>query len=279
MAIDYEMPVASAQLKSSLLLAALNANGRTCIHEPVATRDHTERMLKQFAYQIECEGNTIVLTGGGVLKATDIEIPADISSAAFFIVGACIADGSDIIIENVGINPNRVAVIHILREMGADITLLDERVVSGEPVADIQVKSSALHGIDIPKSLVPGAIDEFPAIMVAAACAKGKTRLTGAEELRVKESDRISAIANGLQTLGIDVDEQPDGMTVTGGKLAGGEIISFTDHRIAMAFAIAGLNASAPITVKDCANVETSFPGFVAVAKSAGLDLVVEEQV
>ena len=234
--------------------------------------------LKQFAYQIECEGSTISLTGGGVLKATDIEVPADISSAAFFIVGASIADGSDIIIENVGINPNRDAVIRILREMGADITLLDEKIVSGEPVADIQVKSSALHGVDIPESLVPGAIDEFPAIMVAAACAKGITRLTGAEELRVKESDRITAMSEGLQTLGIKVDELPDGMTVTGGKMAGGEINSFTDHRIAMAFAIAGLNACSPITVKDCANVETSFPGFVDVAKTAGLDLVVEAQ-
>ena len=278
-AIDYEMPVPSAQLKSSLLLAALNAKGRTCIHEPVATRDHTERMLEQFTYEIECEGSTIALTGGGVLKATDIKIPADISSAAFFIVGACIADESDIIIENVGINPNRDSVIHILKAMGADISLMDEKVVSGEPVADIWVKSSELHGIDIQESLVPGAIDEFPAIMVAAACAKGKTRVTGAGELRIKESDRISAISSGLQTLGIDVDEQPDGMIVTGGKIAGGEINSFTDHRIAMAFAIAGLNASSPITVKDCANVDTSFPSFVTVAKTAGLDLVVEEQV
>lgn len=278
-AIDYEMPVASAQLKSSLLLAALNAHGRTCIHEPVATRDHTERMLRQFSYQIEREANTISLTGGGVLKGTNIRVPADISSAAFIIVGACIADGSDIIIENVGINPNRDAVIHILRGMGADITSLDEKIVSGEPVADIRVRSSQLHGIDIPESLVPGAIDEFPAIMVAAACAKGKTRLTGAGELRVKESDRIAAIADGLQALGIDVDEQPDGMTVTGGSILGGEINSFTDHRIAMAFAIAGLNASSPITVKDCANVETSFPGFVDIANNAGLDLVVEEQV
>jgi len=278
-AIDFEMPVASAQLKSSLLLAALNADGRTCIHEPVATRDHTERMLKQFSYKIECAGSTIAVTGGGVLKATNIEVPADISSAAFFIIGACIAEGSDIIIENVGINPNRDAVIQILREMGADITLLDKRVVSGEPVADIQVKSSELHGIDIQESLIPGAIDEFPAIMIAAACANGKTSLIGAGELRVKESDRIAAIANGLQTLGIDVDEQPDGMTVTGGSISGGEINSFTDHRIAMAFAIAGLRASSAIMIKDCANVETSFPGFVTVAKSAGLDLVVEEQV
>ena len=278
-AIDFEMPVASAQLKSSLLLAALSANGRTCIHEPVTTRDHTERMLKQFDYQIECEGSTIALTGGGILKGTSIEVPADISSAAFFIVGACIANEADIIIENVGVNPNRDAVIHILREMGADITLLKEKVVSGEPVADIRVKSSELHGIEISESLVPSAIDEFPAIMVAAACAIGKTRLTGAGELRVKESDRITAIVNGLQTLGIDVDEQPDGMTVTGGLISGGEINSFTDHRIAMAFAIAGLIASDPITIKDCSNVETSFPGFVDVAKTAGLDLVVEEQV
>jgi len=278
-AIDFEMPVASAQLKSSLLLAALSANGRTCIHEPIATRDHTERMLRQFAYQIECEGSTIALTGGGVLEGTTIEVPADISSAAFFIVGACIAEESDIIIENVGVNPNRDAVIHILREMGADITLLKDKVVSGEPVADIRVKSSELHGIEISEFLVPSAIDEFPAIMVAAACADGETRLTGAGELRVKESDRITAIAQGLQTLGIDVDEQPDGMTVTGGQMSGGEINSFTDHRIAMAFAIAGLNASEPITVKDCSSVETSFPGFVDIAKSAGLDMVVEEQV
>ncbi len=278
-AIDFEMPVASAQLKSSLLLAALSANGRTCIHEPIATRDHTERMLRQFAYQLECEGRTITLIGGGVLKGTTIEVPTDISSAAFFIVGACIADESDIILENVGINPNRDTVIHILREMGADISLLNENVVSGEPVADIHVKSSQLHGIDISELLVPGAIDEFPAIMVAAACADGETRLTGAGELRIKESDRITAIAVGLQTLGINVDEQPDGLTVTGGSMSGGEINSFTDHRIAMAFAIAGLNASEPVTVKDCSNVETSFPGFVDIAKSAGLDLVVEEQV
>jgi 3-phosphoshikimate 1-carboxyvinyltransferase len=163
--------------------------------------------------------------------------------------------------------------------MGADITLLNEKVVSGEPVADIRVRSAELHGIDIPESKIPAAIDEIPAIMVAAACAKGETRLTGAEELRVKESDRITAMREGLQTLGIDVDEQVDGMTVTGGTIAGGEINSFTDHRIAMAFSIAGLNSTAPITVKDCVNVETSFPGFVDVAKKAGLDLLVEEQV
>lgn len=278
-AIDFEMPVASAQLKSSVLLAGLSAKGRTCIHEPVATRDHTERMLRQFGYQVECSGKTIALEGGGTLQGTTISVPADISSAAFFIVGACIADGSDITIENVGINPNRDAVIHILREMGADITLLNEKIVSGEPVADIRVRSAKLHGIDIPESRVPAAIDEFPAIMVAAACAKGETRLTGAGELRVKESDRITAITQGLQTLGINVDEQADGMTVTGGTIAGGEINSFTDHRIAMAFSIAGLNSTAPITVKDCVNVETSFPGFVDVAKKAGLDLLVEEQV
>lgn len=278
-AIDFEMPVASAQLKSSLLLAGLSAKGQTRIHEPVATRDHTERMLRQFGYQVESSGNTITLEGGGVLQGTSISIPADISSATFFMVGACIAEGSDITIENVGINPNRDAVIHILRGMGADITLLNEKVVSGEPVADIRVRSAELHGIDIPESRVPAAIDEFPAIMVAAACAKGQTRLTGAEELRVKESDRITAIIQGLQTLGIDVDEQADGMTVTGGKITGGVVDSFTDHRIAMAFAIAGINAAAPITVKDCANVETSFPGFVDVAKNAGLDFLIQEQV
>ncbi|MCH8079429.1 MAG: 3-phosphoshikimate 1-carboxyvinyltransferase [Proteobacteria bacterium] len=277
-AIDFEMPVASAQLKSSLLLAGLSAKGRTRIHEPVATRDHTERMLTQFAYQVECVKNTISLEGGGTLRGTTIEVPADISSAAFYIVGACIAEDSDIIIENVGINPNRDAIIHILREMGADITLLNEKVVSGEPIADIQVRTSVLHGIDIPESRVPAAIDELPVIMVAAACAKGVTRLTGAGELRVKESDRITAMSKGLQTLGIEVEEQEAGMTVTGGAIAGGEINSFTDHRIAMAFTIAGLNAKAPITVKDCANVETSFPGFVDIAKNVGLDLLVQEQ-
>ena len=274
-AIDFEMPVASAQLKSCILLAGLSAKGRTCIHEPVATRDHTERMLRQFGYQVECSGKKITLEGGGTLQGTTISVPADISSAAFFIVGASIADGSDIMIDNVGINPNRDAVIHILREMGADIMLLNEKVVSGEPVADIRVRSAELHGIDIPESRVPAAIDEFPAIMVAAACAKGETRLTGAEELRVKESDRIKAMSEGLQTLGIDVDEQVDGMTVTGGTIAGGEITSFADHRIAMAFSMAGLNATAPITIKDCVNVETSFPGFVDVAKKAGLKMLV----
>ncbi len=278
-AIDFEMPVASAQLKSSLLLAGLSAKGRTRIHETVATRDHTERMLKQFAYQVECAGNTISLEGGGTLRGTSIEVPADISSAAFFMVGACIAEDSDIIIENVGINPNRDAIIHILREMGADITLLNEKLVSGEPIADIQVRTSELHGIDIPESRVPAAIDELPVIMVAAAYAKGVTRLTGAGELRVKESDRITAMSEGLQTLGIEVEEKEAGMTVTGGTIAGGEVNSFTDHRIAMAFSIAGLNAKAPITIKDCINVETSFPGFVDIAKNVGLDLLVQEQV
>ena len=278
-AIDFEMPVASAQVKSSLLLAGLSAKGRTCIHESVATRDHTERMLIQFAYEVECEGKNISLEGGGTLRGTNIEVPADMSSAAFFIVGACIADDSDIMIENVGINPNRDAVIHILRDMGADITFLNERVVSGEPVADIQVRSSELSGINIPESYVPSAIDEFPAIMVAAACANGVTRLTGAGELRIKECDRITAMTKGLQILDIEVEEQDEGMTVVGGTIAGGEINSFTDHRIAMAFAIAGLNATMPILVKDCANVETSFPGFVGIAKNIGLDLAVQEQV
>lgn len=278
-AINYKMPVASAQLKSSLLLAALNANGRTCIYEPVATRDHTERMLKQFSYPLECEGGSIALTGGEMLRATNIAVPGDISSAAFFIVGACIAEGSNIVIENVGVNPTRDAVIHLLKKMGADITLEKKKTVSGEPVADIHVKSSALHGINIPESLVPGAIDEFPAMMMAAACADGETKLTGAKELRIKESDRIKAIIEGLRILGITVDEQPDGMTVTGGKLSGGKIRSFSDHRIAMAFSIVGLNASESITVKDCSNVETSFPGFADIAQSVGLDLVVEEQI
>ncbi len=278
-AIDFEMPVASAQIKSGLLLAALNANGRTCIHEPHATRDHTERMLKQFSYQVECAGKTISVIGGNALKAVDITVPADISSAAFFIVGASIASGSDIIIKNIGINPRRDAVLHILKAMGARITLLNKKVLSGEPVSDIQVKSSKLHGIDIPEILVPGAIDEFPAIMIAAANAKGRTRFTGVGELRIKESDRLSAMSEGLQTLGINTDETLDGITIIGGKMKGGEINSFTDHRIAMAFVISGLTSCEPIKIKNCSNIETSFPDFFGVARSVGIDLVIEEQV
>ncbi len=275
--IDYTLPVASAQIKSALLLAGLSAEGTTCLREVIATRDHTERMLPQFGYALACKGNAVSLEGGGTLRAASITIPADISSAAFFIVGATIAARSEIVIGAVGVNPKRDAAIGVLQAMGADIALLNERVVNGEPVADIRVRSAALHGIDIPPARVPSAIDEFPALLVAAACAEGKTTLTGAGELRVKESDRIATMARGLRTLGVEVEERADGMIVSGnGKLGGGEIISGGDHRIAMAFAVAGLNAHAPIVIGDCANVDTSFPGFVGIARDAGLDVHAE---
>lgn len=272
-AIEYTMPVGSAQLKSCLLLAGLYADGITRIHEPVITRDHTERMLQHFGCVVEKHMNTINLRGGQEILAADVTIPADISSAAFFMVGASIAEGSDILLENVGINPTRDAVIHILKAMGADIELIDQRTESGEPVADVRVRSAALHGITVPLTQVALAIDEFPAIMVAAACAAGKTLLHGAEELRVKESDRIESIATGLRALGIQVTTFADGMEVTGGQISGGCVDSFTDHRIAMAFAMAALRAEKSVTVRDCAYVNTSFPGFVDLSRSAGLSL------
>jgi len=270
-AMHYQMPMASAQVKSCVLLAGLYAHGTTCVTEPAPTRDHTERMLQGFGYALQRQGNKVCLEGGGKLHATDIVVPADISSAAFFLVGASIAPGSELVLEQVGINPTRVGVINILRAMGADIAISNERVVGGEPVADLTVRSASLHGITIPQNEVPLAIDEFPVLFVAAACAQGTTVLTGAEELRVKESDRIQVMADGLQVLGIDAQPTSDGITIQGGQLGGGEVQSHGDHRIAMAFAIASLRATQTITIHDCANVNTSFPDFVSLANSAGL--------
>ena len=271
--IDYVMPVASAQVKSCLLLAAMYAEGTTQIHEPAPCRDHTERMLKAFAYPLQVAGNRVVITGGGKLTACSIDIPADISSAAFFLVGASIAPGSDLILEHVGINPTRLGVINILREMGADITYLREYSTGGEPVADIRVRYTPLRGIDIPLEQVPLAIDEFPALFIAAACAQGTTTLRGAEELRVKESDRIQAMADGLAVLGISHQVVADGIDIEGGEFGGGDIDSQGDHRIAMAFSMAALRAGKTIRVHDCKNVDTSFPGFVEMARSSGLVL------
>ncbi|MET0071766.1 MAG: 3-phosphoshikimate 1-carboxyvinyltransferase [Candidatus Thiodiazotropha sp.] len=269
--IDYPLPMASAQVKSALLLAGLYAQGETCVTEPAPTRDHTERMLQGFGYPVRRSGNRICLTGGGRLTGCDIDIPADISSATFFLVGAAIAGGSAMVLEHVGINPTRDGVISILKLMGADLELINQREVGGEPVADIRIGSSRLRGIEIPEQLVPLAIDEFPALFVAAACAEGETRLRGAEELRVKESDRIQVMAEGLQRLGIHADPRSDGILIQGGTLGGGRVESHGDHRIAMAFAMAGLRAMDPIEIVDCANVNTSFPGFVSVASAAGL--------
>jgi 3-phosphoshikimate 1-carboxyvinyltransferase len=278
--ITYELPVASAQVKSALLLAGLYAQGRTQVTEPAPTRDHTERMLRGFGYTVEVDGDTISLSGGGTLTSTRIDVPADISSAAFFLVGASIAPGSDLVLEHVGMNPTRIGVINILRLMGADIEISNERTIGGEPVADLRVRSARLHGIDIPEDQVPLAIDEFPALFVAAAQAEGTTRLTGAHELRVKESDRIAVMAQGLATLGILHEETDDGIIINGQPdtpWGGGIVDSHGDHRIAMSFAIAGLQASAPITIRDCLNVNTSFPNFVGLASGAGLKVQIRE--
>jgi 3-phosphoshikimate 1-carboxyvinyltransferase len=275
--IDYAMPMASAQVKSCLLLAGMYAQGVTSVTEPAPTRDHTERMLTGFNYPVQQQGNKVSITAEGKLTAADIDVPSDISSAAFFLVGASIAPGSDLLLKHVGINPTRTGVIDILRLMGAKIEVLNERTVGGEPVADLHVVYSPLKGIDIPEQLVPLAIDEFPVLFVAAACAEGQTKLTGAEELRVKECDRIQVMADGLQILGIDAQSTEDGMIIQGGSIGGGEVISHGDHRIAMSFSIAGLRAKAPITIHDCENVNTSFPEFRYLAKNLGLDLVCKE--
>ena len=275
--IDYVMPMASAQVKSCLLLAGMYAEGATSVTEPAPTRDHTERMLSGFSYPVKKQGSKVTITAEGQLTAADIDVPSDISSAAFFLVGASIAPGSDLLLKHVGINPTRTGVIAILRLMGANIEVLNERVVGGEPVADLHVVYSPLTGIDIPEELVPLAIDEFPVLFVAAACAQGQTRLSGAEELRVKESDRIQVMADGLKILGVDAQPTEDGMVIQGGPIGGGVVTSHGDHRIAMAFSIAGLRATAPITVLDCANVNTSFPEFKDLVKRLGLDLVCEE--
>lgn len=273
----YEMPVASAQVKSCLLLAGLYADGETCVTEPAPTRDHTERMLRGFGYDVITNANKICLEGGGSLTATNIDVPADISSATFFMVGACIAEGSDITLEHVGINPTRIGVINILRLMGADIAVNNEREIGGEPVADIRVRYAPLKGIQIPEDQVPLAIDEFPAIFVAAACATGITTLTGAKELRVKESDRIQVMADGLNTLGIDAKPTEDGIIITPSDkkspFDSGTVDSHGDHRIAMSFSMAALRATGTITITDCANVNTSFPNYAGLAKNAGLKI------
>jgi len=273
--IDYRMPVASAQVKSAVLLAGLYATGRTCVHEPAVTRDHTERMLEGFGYGVGRTGGRICVDGGGRLQGGRVTVPADISSAAFFIVGALIAPGSDILLEGVGVNPTRTGIIEILRAMGGQIELLGQRRLGTEPIADIRVRSSRLRGVEIDPEQVSLAIDEFPAIFIAAANAVGETVLRGAAELRVKESDRIAVMAAGLRALGIEAVVAPDGLRIRGGSLAGGRVRSAGDHRVAMAFAMAGLRAVAPVLVEDCANVGTSFPGFAPLAHAAGLRIEV----
>jgi 3-phosphoshikimate 1-carboxyvinyltransferase len=275
--IDYTLPMASAQVKSALLLAGLNAHGTTRVTEPAPTRDHTERMLGTFGVQIARSGATAALDGGQRLRGARVDVPADFSSAAFFLVAGCLAARDGLLLERVGVNPTRTGLLEMLRAMGADIRVRpregsDAAGAGAEPVADIEVRASALRGIEVPRALVPLAIDEFPVFFIAAACAQGETLVRGAGELRVKETDRLAVMADGLGRLGIEHELLPDGVRIRGGDgFRGGTVHSHGDHRIAMAFAVASLRAAAPIEVLDVANVATSFPGFVEIARSAGL--------
>lgn len=278
--IRYESPVSSAQVKSCLLLAGLYAEGETLVLEPAPSRDHSERMLRAFGVEVLAQAGRASLRGGQALQACDIEVPADISSAAFFMVAAAIVPGSELILTDVGINPTRTGVIEILRRMGADIEVLEPREFGSEPVADLRVRGVGLSGIEIGAELVASAIDEFPALFIAAACAHGETIISGAEELRVKESDRIQAMVDGLRILGVDAEARADGACIAGvgveGQLGGGRIDSLGDHRVAMSFAVAALRANSPIVIDDCANVDTSFPGFAELAAGAGLPITVD---
>ena len=271
--LSYTSPMASAQVKSCILLAGLYASGRTCVTEPVPTRDHTERMLTAFGVEVARDGRRACVEGGARLAATDIDVPGDISSAAFLLAAAAGRRGSDLVIRGVGVNPTRTGILAILRQMGADIRESNRRTAGAEPVADLHVRGRTLNGVDVDPALVPFAIDEFPAVFAAAATARGVTRVTGAEELRVKESDRIAASAAALRALGVRVRVAPDGMAIEGGVAAGGEVDSAGDHRIAMAFAAAA--ASATVRIRDCRNVTTSFPGFDALVNRVGLDIEV----
>ncbi len=270
-AIDYALPVASAQVKSAVLLAGLFADGTTCVRESVATRDHTERMLGSFGVKIESGDGWCAIRGRQRLEAVNLRVPSDISSAAFFLVGASFSAGSELQIKQVGVNPTRTGVLEILRAMGARIEVTREGFCGTEPVADLIVGAGQLRGIDIPSSLVPSAIDEFPALFVAAAGAEGVTRLRGAEELRHKESDRIAVMAEGLGALGIECRVLPDGIEIRGGSLQGGRVNAQGDHRVAMAFAIAALRAKGPVTIDNAAAIATSFPGFAELAREVGL--------
>lgn len=269
--IEYTLPVASAQVKSALLLAGLYAQGETVVHEPHPTRDYTERMLAAFGWPIEFSPGYARLSGGHALRATDVAVPADFSSAAFFLVAASVVPGSDLLLEAVGMNPRRTGLLSALRLMGADIVEENPRSEGGEPVADLRVRHARLRGVEVPQALVPDMIDEFPALFVAAAVAQGRTVVSGAAELRVKESDRIATMAAGLRALGVAIEETPDGAIVDGGGLRGGAVDSHGDHRIAMSFAVAAQLAAGEVRIGDVANVATSFPGFEALAAKAGM--------
>ncbi|MEO8459930.1 MAG: 3-phosphoshikimate 1-carboxyvinyltransferase [Dokdonella sp.] len=265
--------VASAQVKSALLLAGLYARGETEVRELRPTRDYSERILAAFGWPIEFGDGWARLSGGHRLRATNISVPADFSSAAFFIVAATVVPGSDLLLREIGLNPRRVGLLQALNLMGADVVEQNRRIVAGEAIADLRVRHAPLQGIDVPQEVVADMIDEFPILFVAAAAARGQTRIHGASELRHKESDRIAAMAAGLRALGIRVDETPDGAVIEGGTLRGGHVDSVGDHRVAMSFAVAGLVASDPVQIDDCVNVATSFPGFSELANGCGFHL------
>jgi 3-phosphoshikimate 1-carboxyvinyltransferase len=272
-AIDYETPVASAQVKSAVLLAGLYAHGTTTVREPHPTRDYTERMLAAFGWPIEFGPGWARLPGGHALRATDVAVPADFSSAAFFIVAACIVPGSDLVVRRVGLNPRRTGLLDVLRRMGADIEVSLAADAGGEPVGDLRIRAAPLRGIEVPEVHVPDMIDEFPALFAAAAVAEGTTLIRGAQELRVKESDRIATMAEALRALGARIVETADGAAITGGALGGGDVDSAGDHRIAMAMAVAAQRATGPVRIADTVNVATSFPGFVPLASGCGFGL------
>lgn len=274
--IDYTPPMASAQVKSAVLLAGLYAQGDTVVHEPHPTRDYTERMLTAFGWPVTFASGEVHLSPGGRLQAVDVDVPADFSSAAFFLVAACIIPGSALCLRQVGLNPRRAGLLDALRLMGADVRVENVREVAGEKIGDLRVRHAPLHGVEIPESLVPDMIDEFPVLFVAAATASGVTTVRGAAELRVKESDRIASMADALRTLGVDVEETPDGARIHGGRLRGGTVDSLGDHRLAMSLAVAGQVADGAVHIRDCANVATSFPGFVELATGSGFHLDVD---
>jgi 3-phosphoshikimate 1-carboxyvinyltransferase len=255
------------------MLAALHARGMTRVTEPAPTRDHTERMLGGFGAQLRRQGATVEIAGGQLLRGTQIRVPGDFSSAAFFIVAGCLAAPAGLTIRGVGINPTRTGLLDMLRLMGAQITVTPVAGAGPEPLADITAHAAPLRGVAIPRELVPLAIDELPVLFIAAACASGETVVTGAEELRVKESDRLAAMAQGLTATGVQCELLPDGLRIQGGTLRGGRVDSHGDHRVAMSFAIASVRARGAIEISDVANVATSFPGFVDAARSIGLAL------
>lgn len=271
--IDFASPVASAQVKSAILLAGLYADGETAVAEPRPTRDYTERMLATFGWPVTFTPGRAHLSGGHALRATNVDVPADFSSAAFFIVAATLVPGSELVLRAVGMNPRRTGLLQVLRAMGADIAEENRHEAGGEPVADLVIRHASLHGIEVPVEHVADMIDEFPALFVAAARAEGVTTIRGAEELRVKESDRIAVMAAGLRALGARVEETPDGAVIEAGALRCGSVEAHADHRCAMAFAVAGAVADGPVTIRDCANVATSFPGFDELARRCGMSV------